>query len=114
MVVSSTLGVASSPPLRATIDRRGCSPLAPRRAIDCNHPAMAARDTPTMTTPNNSISTGTATVPTSERDTIGELLQAIEAGAVSGCQAYAPDAELDATVPNWRFSRRGADAILAV
>jgi hypothetical protein len=67
-----------------------------------------------MTTSNSSTSTGTATTPPSERDTIGELLHAIEAGAVAGCQAYAPDAELDATVPNWRFSRRGADAILAV
>ncbi len=51
---------------------------------------------------------------TTGSDVVTALLDAIEAGRVRGCRAYAADAELDATVPNWRFSRRGAAAILAV
>ena len=42
---------------------------------------------------------------------IDTFLEAIEAGDISGCDAWAPAATLDATVPNWRFSVTGADAV---
>ncbi|MGH9177002.1 MAG: hypothetical protein ACRD0N_00405 [Acidimicrobiales bacterium] len=50
----------------------------------------------------------TATAPAT---TIDRLLDAIAGGA--GCPAglFAPTAELDATVPGWRFTVRGADAV---
>ena len=44
---------------------------------------------------------------------IDDLLHAIETATMPGCTAYALDARLDATVPGWRFERRGAEAILA-
>ena len=44
---------------------------------------------------------------------IDRLLTSIESGTMPSCDAYAADAELDATVPHWRFTRRGAGAILA-
>ncbi|MDQ4069691.1 MAG: hypothetical protein M3203_09540 [Actinomycetota bacterium] len=42
---------------------------------------------------------------------IDHLLNAIRAGAGVPDHLFTPDAELDATVPNWRFSRRGAAAL---
>ena len=44
---------------------------------------------------------------------IDAFLAAVVTGDVSSCSAWAEDAELDATVPNWRFTVRGADAIRA-
>ena len=46
-------------------------------------------------------------------DAVGRFLAAVEGASVSDCDAWADDAVLDATVPNWRFTRRGADAIRA-
>ncbi len=42
---------------------------------------------------------------------IEKFLQAIETAAIPGCDAWAADATLDATVPNWRLHAAGADAI---
>ena len=44
---------------------------------------------------------------------IDELLDAIESAQVAGCAAFADDATLDATVPDWRLHRSGADAVRA-
>src|SRR5271166_2726842 len=44
---------------------------------------------------------------------IEKFLQAIETAAIPGCDVWAADATLDATVPNWRFRTVGADAIRA-
>jgi hypothetical protein len=44
-------------------------------------------------------------------DAVGTFLKAVESAAIETCDAWAPDCVLDATVPNWRFHRRGADAI---
>ena len=43
-------------------------------------------------------------------DTIDSLLAGIEAGAVPA-GVFSDDAVLDATVPNWRFTTRGAAAV---
>jgi hypothetical protein len=42
---------------------------------------------------------------------IEKFLTAVESAAILECDAWAQDCVLDATVPNWRFHRRGADAI---
>ena len=42
---------------------------------------------------------------------VDQFLQAIENAAIPGCDAWSADATLDATVPNWRMHRAGADAI---
>ncbi len=42
---------------------------------------------------------------------VDEFLGAVESATMSICQAFAEAAELDATVPNWRFSVQGAEAI---
>jgi len=42
---------------------------------------------------------------------VDRLLRAIEAGEPVSCDVFAIEACFDATVPNWRFSRRGAAAI---
>ena len=44
---------------------------------------------------------------------IEKFLQAIETATIPGCDVWAADATLDATVPNWRFRVAGADAIRA-
>jgi hypothetical protein len=44
---------------------------------------------------------------------VDKFLQAIENAAISGCDAWSTDATLDATVPNWRMHKAGADAIRA-
>jgi hypothetical protein len=41
---------------------------------------------------------------------VDALLAGIEAGVVP-LDSFCPDAVLDATVPNWRFSVKGADAV---
>ncbi len=38
-------------------------------------------------------------------------LAAIEGASMSECDVLSPDVVLDATVPHWRFSIRGADAV---
>jgi hypothetical protein len=42
---------------------------------------------------------------------VDRFLAAVAAGRGIPVHLYAPDATLDATVPNWRFTRRGAEAI---
>ena len=42
---------------------------------------------------------------------VDKFLQAIENAAIPGCDAWSADATLDATVPNWRMHKAGADAI---
>jgi len=44
-------------------------------------------------------------------DPITEYLSAIESATIVECQAVASDMILDATVPEWRFSVRGGDAV---
>lgn len=43
--------------------------------------------------------------------TITALLEAVENATVATTSVFADDAVLDATVPNWRFTVTGADAI---
>jgi hypothetical protein len=50
-------------------------------------------------------------MPSSE--VIDTFLNAIQTAAIGGCDVWSADATLDATVPNWRFHVRGADAIRA-
>lgn len=42
---------------------------------------------------------------------VDRFLQAIVAADIDGCDVWSPEATLDATVPNWRFHRAGADEI---
>ena len=44
---------------------------------------------------------------------VDRFLAAVEAGRIGDCDAWADDAVLDATVPNWRMTRSGAPAIRA-
>jgi hypothetical protein len=46
-------------------------------------------------------------------DPIARLLEAIVSATVGGCDSYSPDAQLDATVPGWRFRVVGETAIKA-
>jgi ketosteroid isomerase-like protein len=39
------------------------------------------------------------------------FLDAVLAATISTCEVWAPDATLDVTVPDWRFHRRGVDAV---
>jgi hypothetical protein len=55
----------------------------------------------------------TTTDPTTTTSPVDRLLAAVEAGCMAPCDAYADDAVLDATVPNWRFTVCGRDAIRA-
>jgi hypothetical protein len=41
------------------------------------------------------------------------FLGAIEHGRIQTCDAFSPGARIDATVPNWRYSLEGADAVKA-
>ena len=42
---------------------------------------------------------------------VDRLLAAIEQGEMGTCRAFARDVVLDATVPNWRFTVTGPDAV---
>jgi hypothetical protein len=44
---------------------------------------------------------------------IEKFLHAVETATIPGCDAWAADATLDATVPNWRLHATGPDAIRA-
>jgi hypothetical protein len=46
-------------------------------------------------------------------DPVARLLDAIASANVEGCDSYASDAQLDATVPGWRFRAVGESAIKA-
>lgn len=47
----------------------------------------------------------------SEPTAVDRFLAAVCAASIDTCDAWAPDATLDATVPDWRFHRNGADEI---
>jgi hypothetical protein len=42
---------------------------------------------------------------------VDRFLDAVRTASIDECDAWAGDATLDATVPNWRFHQHGADAI---
>jgi hypothetical protein len=44
---------------------------------------------------------------------VDKFLHAIETAGIASCDVWAADAELDATVPNWRMHVSGPDAIRA-
>jgi len=44
---------------------------------------------------------------------VDRFLHAIETATIPACEAWAGDATLDATVPNWRLHASGPDAIRA-
>ncbi len=44
-------------------------------------------------------------------DVIGGFLTAIAEAQLQQCDAFAPNARIDATVPNWRYTIDGASAI---
>lgn len=46
-----------------------------------------------------------------ERYVVDDFLKAIENAEIPACDAWAADCVLDATVPEWRFRKRGPDAI---
>ena len=46
-----------------------------------------------------------------DTDPISRYLTAIESATIPACDNLAPDVTLDATVPNWRFCVRGAEAV---
>jgi hypothetical protein len=45
------------------------------------------------------------------QNAVDQFLEGVTSGNMTACQAFSPDAELDATVPNWRFGVQGAEAI---
>ncbi|MCX6401841.1 MAG: hypothetical protein NTX33_18160 [Propionibacteriales bacterium] len=47
----------------------------------------------------------------SQPSAVDRFLDAVRLGRIDDCDAWAEDATLDATVPNWRFHRTGADRI---
>lgn len=44
-------------------------------------------------------------------EAIDQFLESVTAATMAECPAFAEDAELDATVPNWRFGVQGAEAV---
>lgn len=42
---------------------------------------------------------------------VDRFLEAVTAATIATCDAWAPHASLDATVPGWRFHRQGPDQI---
>ena len=50
---------------------------------------------------------------TTSHPAVDRFLQAVESGEGIPTDVYAPDVTLDATVPNWRFERRGPAAVTA-
>jgi hypothetical protein len=44
---------------------------------------------------------------------VDDFLHAIQTATIAACDVWSADATLDATVPNWRMRRTGADAIRA-
>jgi hypothetical protein len=59
------------------------------------------------------MTTNTTTTTTTATTTVDELLDAIRSGAGIPAALYADGAVLDATVPNWRFTVAGPEAIAA-
>ncbi|HEX3424981.1 MAG TPA: hypothetical protein VHT30_02550 [Acidimicrobiales bacterium] len=44
-------------------------------------------------------------------DPVGQFLEAIEGATIGTCDIFDPDVTMDATVPHWRFSKRGDAAV---
>lgn len=69
-----------------------------------------------MTTTRDLTSTATA-IPTPTEaaapGAVDRFLAAISEAAIPAANVWADDVTLDATVPNWRFTSRGADAVRA-
>jgi hypothetical protein len=63
----------------------------------------------TAPAPTDPVTAATATTAA----TVQVFLDAVEAGAIPTCDVWSADAAVDATVPNWRFTIRGPDAIRA-
>jgi hypothetical protein len=42
---------------------------------------------------------------------VDRFLTAVRTATIDSCDAWADDVVLDATVPNWRFHRKGADQV---
>jgi hypothetical protein len=42
-----------------------------------------------------------------ERAAVDRFLDAVRTATIDECDAWDPGVQLDATVPNWRFQRRG-------
>lgn len=74
---------------------------------DCRRTAGAAADHGLMTRP---FITAATSAPTTA-GIVDRFLDAVCAGDGVPAELFAADAVLDATVPGWRFSARGADAV---
>jgi hypothetical protein len=48
---------------------------------------------------------------THDHTPVDRFLTAITTATIDSCDAWAEDVVLDATVPNWRFHRQGADQV---
>ena len=48
-----------------------------------------------------------------QNSAVDRFLDAVRNATIDECDAWDPDVELDATVPNWRFHRRGTDDVRA-
>jgi hypothetical protein len=70
-------------------------------------------DDDAMNTTTTTATTTTITSTVSVATVVDSFLTAVTAGSGIPEDLYAPDAMLDATVPNWRFTRRGPAAITA-
>ncbi len=46
-------------------------------------------------------------------DAVESFLESVESGTMPRCESFADAVVLDATVPNWRFSTHGAEAVKA-
>jgi hypothetical protein len=66
-----------------------------------------------MTTTTNTTTKATTSAIDNASATVDSFLAAVVGGKGFPVGLYAPDATLDATVPNWRFKARGAEAIAA-
>lgn len=56
-------------------------------------------------------SAATATTIATDPRTVDRFLEAVGAGTGVPVELFSPDVVLDATVPGWRFTVRGADAV---
>jgi hypothetical protein len=46
-----------------------------------------------------------------DRTVVDDFLDAVLSASIDDCEVWVEDATIDVTVPDWRFRRRGADAI---
>ena len=97
-------------------DPEGLVDQRPRRSgvrWRCNLAASPGRDprgVPALATGGAGLIEEVVAMTQSPVDT---FLAAVEHGSMASCSVWSPDAVLDATVPQWRFRRRGPAAIRA-